>query len=70
MGSKWDLIVAGAGPAGSALAAKVAVTGARVLLLAKGVLTAQKVLRHFQSYPSEYAQEALDSWVSRIPGYP
>lgn len=33
MGSQWDLIVAGAGPAGCALAAKVASTGASVLLL-------------------------------------
>ena len=35
MDVNWDLIVAGGGPAGCALAAKVASTGARVLLLEK-----------------------------------
>lgn len=33
MSDRWDLVVAGAGPAGCALAAKVAASGARVLLL-------------------------------------
>ena len=35
MGSEWDIIVAGAGPAGCVLAAKVAASGAKVLLLEK-----------------------------------
>jgi flavin-dependent dehydrogenase len=60
-------------PRGADLAKKVRRGASRLPLLARFAmvgLKARKVLRHFQSYPSEYSQEALDSWVSRIPGYP